>query len=267
MESKPLFVFPKWSNKLALSVIVALALAPTYLIVLVAYGLSPVTLNVGYQPEQPVHYSHKKHAGIVGMDCRMCHNTVEKAAFAAIPPTDTCMNCHTGLFNNQDKTKASPELAKLYESAATGKPVKWVKVNDVPDFVFFNHSAHVNVGMSCVECHGNVNHMETVYQAKPLNMGWCLECHRDPAAHIRPKDQVTNLDWKPNAEDPTVVKVIGKRMFPGDKELTAEQTTETKSYINKLAKNDPSKLQREMGVELLKLYHAQPNTDCVTCHR
>jgi hypothetical protein len=259
MESKPLFVFPKWSNKLALSVIVAIALAPTYLIVLVAYGLSPVTLNVGYEPEQPIHYSHAKHAGKVGIDCRTCHTTVEKAAFAAIPPTDVCMNCHTSLFNNTDPKKASPELKALFASAATGDPIKWIKVNDLPDFVFFNHSAHINVGMSCVECHGNVNHMETVYQAKPLNMGWCLECHRDPAARIRPKNRVFDLDWKPGPEDETVVSIFATKM--------KTDADSAKAYVEKLAKSDPGQLQREMGVELLKLYHANPNTDCVTCHR
>lgn len=291
MDSKPLFVFPKWSNKVALAVIVCLLLAPPYIITLVAFGLSPVTLNVGYEPAQPVAYSHKLHAGDLGIDCRYCHNTVEKAAFAAIPPTDTCMNCHAAVWNNTAPEKRSAKLGPIFESARTGKPVKWVKVNDLPDFVYFNHSAHVNGGMSCVECHGKINHMEVVSQVQPLNMGWCLDCHRDPGARIRPKDQVTNLDWKPGPGDKTVVGVFAKlpdllaradgvgadvagslpersggsgatRAIPA-----ATRTEVARAYVAKLAESDPARLQREMGVELLKLYHVQPNTDCVTCHR
>jgi hypothetical protein len=274
MDAKPLLVFPKWSNKVALAVIVSLLLAPTYIVTLVAYGLNPTTLNVGYQPVQPVPYSHKLHAGELGMDCRYCHNTVEKSAFAAIPPTDTCINCHWSLFNvkpeEKDKSKRSKALEPVFVSAETGKPVPWVKVNDLPNYVFFNHSAHVNVGMSCVECHGNVNHMEVVSQEKPLNMGWCLECHRDPAARIRPKEQVTNLDWKPGPEDKTVVGVFAK--LPDLQKRAADVLVEpgddlAKRYVAKLAADNPKRLQREMGVELIKLYHVQPNTDCVTCHR
>ena len=287
MESKPLFVFPKWSNKVALTVIVILLLTPTYIGTLVAYGLNPTTLNVGYQPVQPVPYSHAKHAGELGIDCRYCHNTVEKSAFAAIPPTDTCLNCHDTIHNNTDKAKRSVALAPVYESRDTGKPVPWVKVHDLPDFVYFNHSAHVGAGMSCVECHGNVNHMETVSQVQPLNMGWCLECHRDAAAHIRPREQVTNLDWKPGPEDKTVVGVFAKldshellrrateagawtikKHDEWGPEFQAREDAEIATkYVAKLATDNPKRLQREMGVELLKLYNVHPNTDCITCHR
>lgn len=226
----PLFVFPKWSNKVALGVVIALLLAPLYVGALLAYGLHPTTLNVGYQPAQPVPYSHALHVGQLGMDCRYCHNTVEKAGFAAIPPTDTCLNCHrekSGIWST------SAKLAPIYNSAKTGQPVKWVKVHDLPNYVFFNHSAHVNSGVSCVECHGKVNHMDVVWQTQPLNMGWCLECHRDPDPRIRPKDQITNLDWTPAAE-------------PGK---TLEQT------------------KRALGANLRKQFKVQPSTDCVTCHR
>jgi len=121
---------------------------------------------VGYQPVQPVPYSHALHVGQLGIDCRYCHNTVEVAAQAAIPPTQTCMNCHA-------KIRAqSPKLLPVRESYATGMPVHWMRVHDLPDFVYFNHSAHVRRGVSCVECHGRVDKMEVVYQQEPLSMGW-----------------------------------------------------------------------------------------------
>ncbi len=161
MEIKQLIVFPRWSNKLVLGLLVFLHVFPLYAGVLVAYALDPVTLNVGYMPTQPVPYSHALHAGQLGIDCRYCHNTVEKAGFAALPPTETCMNCHKAIRPN------SEALKPVRDSYVSGKPIGWVQVNELPDFVFFNHAAHVNAAISCVECHSNVNHMEQVYQAKP----------------------------------------------------------------------------------------------------
>src|SRR5947207_2743508 len=123
MELKPLFVFPRWSNKVVLGLLVFLAVFPAFAGALVVYGLDPVTLNVGYQPVQPVPYSHALHVGQLGMDCRYCHNTVESAGFAAIPPTETCMNCHKTIRATSDK------LRKVRDSWATGKPIEWVKVH------------------------------------------------------------------------------------------------------------------------------------------
>jgi len=168
--------------------------APVYVVGLIWFGASPETMNVGYAPEQPIPFSHALHAGELGMDCRYCHTTVEKAAQAAIPPTATCMNCHS---------KIHPEsvvLEPLRESAETGMPVEWARVHDLPDYVYFDHSAHVGAGVSCVECHGRVDTMKRVRQEKPLAMGWCLDCHRDPDASIRPKEFVTHLDWEPEGE-------------------------------------------------------------------
>src|SRR3954449_4549811 len=168
------FVFPRWANKTVQLAGVVLGIAPVYLICLIWYGASPKTTDVGYEPKQPVPYSHALHAGELGIDCRYCHNTVEKAAFAAIPPTETCMNCHKAILPNSEK------LRPVRESYATGNPVPWKQVHRLPDYVYFNHSAHVNAAISCVECHGNVNHMVQVYQFAPLNMGWCVQCHRSP---------------------------------------------------------------------------------------
>jgi menaquinone reductase, multiheme cytochrome c subunit len=185
------WVFPRWSNLLRPLLAVALLVVPVYLVVLIYYGASPRTLNVGYQPVQPVPYSHALHAGQLGMDCRYCHNTVERSAFAAIPPTQTCMNCHARI------RTTSPKLLPVRESYATGMPIPWVKVDDLPDYVYFDHSAHVQHGVGCVECHGRVDKMERVKQVKRLTMGFCIDCHRDPDPHLRPPALVTKMDWVP----------------------------------------------------------------------
>ncbi len=149
---------------------------------------------MGYQPEQPLPYSHATHAGKLGIDCRYCHTTVEHAAVAAVPPTQTCMNCHTkiGLKEGQ-----SDKLQLVRDSNANGTPIPWVRVHDLPDFVYFDHSAHVRRGVGCVSCHGRVDKMEVVYQAEPLSMGWCLGCHRNPEPHLRPLERITEMDWVP----------------------------------------------------------------------
>ena len=140
------YVFPRWSNALLPALGVTGLVAPMYVVFVVAYGFSPITTDVGYEPVQPVPFSHEIHAGQLGMDCRYCHNTVEIAAKAAIPPTQTCFNCHTQIH------KDSPNIEPLWESYETGNPMAWVRVHDLPDFAYFNHSAHVTRGVSCVEC-------------------------------------------------------------------------------------------------------------------
>jgi hypothetical protein len=185
------FVFPRWANKTHLIFGAVLGVAPLYLGGLIWYGASPKTINVGYQPVQPVPYSHALHAGELGVDCRYCHNTVDKAAFAAVPAAETCMNCHKTIWPQ------SPRLLPIRESYATGAAVKWVKVHDLPEYVYFNHSAHVTRGVGCVSCHGRVDKMVEVNQQQPLSMGWCLDCHRAPEAFLRPPEQVTNMDWQP----------------------------------------------------------------------
>jgi hypothetical protein len=186
-----LFVFPRWANKTVPRFGAVLGAAPLYLIGLVWYGASPMTVSVGYQPEQPVPYSHALHAGELGIDCRYCHNTVEHAAMAAIPPTETCMNCH------QRVRTTSTKLEPVRQSAASGMPVEWIKVHDLPDYAYFNHSAHVTRGVGCVSCHGRVDQMEVVYQHEPLSMSWCVDCHRAPEAALRPPSEVTNMRWQP----------------------------------------------------------------------
>jgi hypothetical protein len=162
------------------------------------YWFSPEYTDVGYRPRQPVPYSHKLHAGDIGLDCRYCHNTVERAAKAAIPPTATCMNCHK-LVKSTLTGPYQKRIEKVVESFETGKPIEWVRVHMLPDYAYFNHSAHVAAGVGCSSCHGRVDHMDVVEQVQPLSMGWCLDCHRNPEPHLRPLDQVTNMAWDPEA--------------------------------------------------------------------
>jgi len=183
------FLFPKWSNLLLPTIIAAALTIPLYAVFFVAYGFSPKTLEVGYQPKQPVPFSHALHAGELGMDCRYCHTSVEKAAHASVPPTQTCMNCHTQI------RPQSPKLEPVRESYETGLPVEWTRIHKLPDFAYFDHSAHVNRGIGCVSCHGRIDTMEVVYQKSPLSMGWCLECHRNPEINLRPTSEITNLGF------------------------------------------------------------------------
>ena len=189
------FLFPEWTETLKKWVNLLVLGAPVYLVALLAYGITPEAIRIGYQPDQPVPYSHALHAGELGIDCRYCHNTVEDSSHAAIPPAQTCMNCHSKVWTT------SPKLAPIRESYQTGKAVEWVKVHDLPDYAYFNHSAHVTRGIGCVSCHGRVDQMEKVYQHEPLSMGWCLDCHRNPEPNLRPVSEVTNMTWaQPNEE-------------------------------------------------------------------
>jgi hypothetical protein len=184
-------IFPPWFDKAVKVGGAFLAFGGLFYVVLFAYGASPETLNVGYEPTQPIPFSHAQHAGKLGMDCRYCHNTVEETAMAAVPPAATCMNCHELV------TKDSEKVAGLIDAWRTGKTIRWVRVHDLPDYVYFDHSAHVTRGIGCVSCHGRIDRMEVVHQVEPLSMGWCLDCHRNPEAHLRPKDRVTDMDWFP----------------------------------------------------------------------
>jgi len=195
---KVLFTFPKWTNRVRPLVLGVAIATPLYGVLLFAYGASPQTTDVGYAPVQPVAYSHAMHAGQLAIDCRYCHNTVEDAATAAVPPTQTCMNCHAKI------RASSSKMLPVQESYATGDPIPWLRVHDLPDYVYFNHSAHVRRGVSCVSCHGRVDTMEVVTQVEKLSMGWCIVCHRHPERHLRPVEYVTQLAWVPNEDQLTM---------------------------------------------------------------
>jgi hypothetical protein len=188
------FLFPKWTNSLRGPVAAGVLITPIYLTVLLAYGLSPQTTDVGYSPKQPVAYSHAQHPGKLGMDCRYCHNTVEYSWQASIPPTQTCINCHHAILAD------SPKVLPIKESSASGMPIEWVRVHDLPAFVYFDHHAHVRRGVGCVSCHQRVDTMEQVYQAEVLSMRWCLDCHRNPEPNLRPQEYITSMTWSAGTE-------------------------------------------------------------------
>jgi hypothetical protein len=187
--------FPRWTNRLPAQVLGGALLVGTAVTVGAWYYFTPKYTRVGYSPTQPVAFSHNIHVEQLGLDCRYCHSHVEKSWYSNVPSSSTCMNCHNQVL------KEDPKLELVRDSAATGKPIPWVQVHKVPDYVYFNHSVHVNRGVSCVECHGQINRMDEVYHAKPFSMGFCLDCHRDPASYLRDPEKITDLNWKWN-EDP-----------------------------------------------------------------
>lgn len=183
-------IFPKGANVVPLKVIIGVFLLVTTVVSGITYYFTPKYTRVGYQPTQPVAFDHSLHVGQVGLDCRYCHTNVDKSEHSNVPATSTCMNCHS-----QVQTQ-SEALAPVRESYETGEPIPWIRVHKTPDYVYFNHSVHVNRGVSCVECHGKVNEMDVVYHAESHSMGFCLDCHRNPEKYVRPIDEVYNLDWE-----------------------------------------------------------------------
>jgi len=177
------------------------------------------TTSVRDAPEQLIPFSHKHHVKDDGIDCRYCHTGVETSHFAGLPPTETCMTCHSQIWNNATLTQP------IRDSWTSGKSIEWTRVHDLPDFVFFNHSIHINKGIGCSTCHAQVDEMPLMYKVNTLYMNWCVNCHRDPAKFIRPLSEVFNIDYK----------------YPPN--------------------------QAELGPQLVKEYHVQSLTDCVTCHR
>jgi hypothetical protein len=141
-------------------------------------------------PEQPIPFSHKHHVKDDGIDCRYCHTSVETSHFAGLPPTETCMTCHSQIWSNATLTQP------IRDSWATGRSIEWRRVHDLPDFVYFNHSIHVNKGIGCSTCHGHVDEMPLTYRVNNLYMDWCVNCHRQPEKYIRPKSQVFNIDYE-----------------------------------------------------------------------
>jgi hypothetical protein len=163
---------------------------------------SSYVTQVGARPAQPVPFSHEHHVKAIGIDCRYCHISVAESSFAGFPATEICMTCHSKIHTD------SPKLEPVRKSFREGKPIRWTRVYDLPDYVYFDHSIHVKKGIGCVSCHGRVDQMETVSKERSLQMGWCLECHRSPERFVRPRDQIFDLAWEPKEDQLT----LGKRL-------------------------------------------------------
>ena len=288
-------IFDRSSNSLA-----RMSLILTGLIV-IALGVtldqlqrSPWVTRQGQRPDQPVPFSHKHHVQGLGVQCQYCHVSVEKSSYAGIPPTKTCMNCHSQIWTN------AALLEPVRHSWATGESLVWTKVHDLPDYVYFNHSIHVNKGLGCASCHGRVDQMPLMYQQNTLQMEWCLNCHRDPAKNLRPVSQTYNMAWEgPSKEKPVWCSVNGDQ--PGtptaqtvDCQTKEPGTTEVASLdlgalklpglhpqadgammMSKAPMPVPASYtkftsQRALGNYLIDHYHIRkPNelSSCEVCHR
>ncbi len=216
-------LFKPSANALARGSIVVLGtVAGLALLAVWGYWRTPYGQGVQEEILQPVLFDHRHHVVDDLIDCRYCHFNVERGASAGIPSTEMCLNCHSQVWNK------SPKLEPIRRSYFTGLPIEWRRVHQLPDFVYFNHSIHVNKGIGCATCHGRVDHMPAVTKVNSLQMGWCLDCHRDPAPNLRPRDQITNMAWTPPA-DPAAA--------------------------------------RALSAELMKAYDVHSRVSCTTCHR
>jgi hypothetical protein len=163
---------------------------------------SDYVTGVGVAIDQPVQFSHRHHVSGLGIDCRYCHTSVEKSAFAGIPPTRTCMNCHSQIWAD------SPALAPVRDSFRTGKSIPWNRVHNLADFAYFDHSIHIAKGVGCSTCHGRVDQMPLVWKHATLHMEWCLDCHRNPEPHLRPRDKIYDMAWKAPPDQPERAKEL-----------------------------------------------------------
>jgi Cytochrome c7 and related cytochrome c len=188
-------IFHRSANTIArVSIFGAVFFVAGLLGLLAEVNRSPWVTDARTAREQPIQFSHERHVAGNGIDCRYCHTSVEDSSFAGIPPTKTCMNCHSEIFAN------SPFLEPVRDSFRTGKSIEWTRVHDLPDFVYFNHSIHVNKGVGCTTCHGQVDRMPLMYQQKSLQMEWCLDCHRNPEKYVRPRGDVFSVAYQPPAD-------------------------------------------------------------------
>jgi len=238
-------VFHRSSNTLArASILATLLLVAGVLWTALEMSRSPYTTYAGVAKAQPVPFSHQHHVAGLGIDCRYCHTSVENSSFAGIPPTKTCMNCHSQIWTN------APMLEPVRDSYRTGKSLVWTRLNDLPDYVYFDHSIHINKGVGCNSCHGPVNKMPLMYAEASLQMEWCLNCHRAPEKFLRPhkvagrpnEDQIFNMDYQePSSARPVVLE-------------------DGKSFTDQI----------QLGTYLKNVNHVRSVMDitsCNTCHR
>ncbi|HZR59059.1 MAG TPA: cytochrome C [Terriglobales bacterium] len=230
-------IFHRSSNTISkVTIIATIIVASVALWACIQLQRSPYITYAGVARPQPVPFSHQHHVAGLGIDCRYCHTSVENSHFAGIPPTKTCMNCHSQIW-----VGSAPLLEPVRESFRTGKSLVWNRVNDLPDFVYFDHSIHISKGVGCNTCHGPVDRMPLMYNFASLQMEWCLDCHRAPDKYLRPRDQVFNMRY----EQPTSAKPV---------EVDGTKYTD----------------QRELGKYLIQKHNLRTPTDitsCSTCHR
>jgi len=236
--------FPRWTNIIPLKLAICAGIAVIGIIALITNYATTEHQRVGYMPSQPIPYNHELHVQQVGLDCRYCHSNVEQC---------TCWNCHQHM-----KTDA-PELEPLRRAVDKsyehydGKPVSWVRVHRVPDYAYFDHSAHVNRGVSCKSCHGDVHEMEEVFHAKSLSMAFCIDCHRNPEQNVRPLEEVYNLDYDPDeylANNRDVSDLVEKFIASKD-DLKGKRLSS----------------QEKLGHYLVDHWKLAPKESCATCHR
>ncbi len=238
-------IFPRWSNLLPFKIAFCAGAVAAGVTLAFAYYATPKTTVAGYEPTQPIPFSHKIHVDQVGLDCRYCHSFVDVSGTSNVPTGSTCWNCH------QHVQRDSPKLAPLHRSmnetypGYDGKPIEWVRVHKLPDYVYFNHSAHVNRGISCQSCHGDVNKMEVIYQVNSLSMGWCLDCHRAPEKNLRPLEEVFNFNY----DAKNYINNHPQLTYTSDNQQVAVKTTE------------------DLGIKLKQEFMSHPKESCTTCHR
>ncbi len=282
-------VFDRSSNALAraslvLSGLIVIALG----VALNSLQRSPWVTRQGQRPDQPVPFSHKHHVEGLGLQCQYCHVSVEKSSYAGIPPTKTCMNCHSQIWTNAQL------LEPVRQSWATGASIQWIKVHDLPDFVYFNHEIHVNKGIGCASCHGRVDEMPLMYEQNSLQMEWCLNCHRNPAVNLRPTAEIYNMAWQgPSSDKPVWCAPTGVA-GPTAQQVGCVATDPAASNPQLAQLNNPTGLdkaqtvadvppavtmplnyvkftsQEELGHYLMKQYHirtANELSSCEVCHR
>jgi Cytochrome c7 and related cytochrome c len=287
-------VFDRSSNALArfslvLTGVIVIALGVT----LNELQRSPWVTRQGQRPDQPIPFSHKHHVQGLGLQCQYCHTQVEKAAYAGIPPTKTCINCHAQIWTNAQL------LEPVRQSWATGDSIQWIRVHDLPDYVYFNHEIHVNKGIGCASCHGRVDEMPLMYMQNSLQMEWCLNCHRNPAVNLRPTSEIYNMAWAGPSNDkpvwctstvkggssepsPTAQNVSCTTTDPSGKgpevamlQLNTQANGPTVSDVPPLGITMPASYEKftsqmDLGKYLTTQYHIRtPDqlSSCETCHR
>ncbi|HEX9200013.1 MAG TPA: cytochrome c3 family protein [Acidobacteriaceae bacterium] len=280
-------VFDRSSNALARASLVLTGL------IVIALGVtldqlqrSPWVTRQGQRPDQPIPFSHKHHVEGLGLQCQYCHTTVEASSYAGIPPTKTCINCHSQIWTN------AALLEPVRQSWATGASIQWIKVHDLPDYVYFNHSIHVNKGIGCASCHGRVDQMPLMYMQNSLQMEWCLNCHRNPGENLRPTAEIYNMAWAGASSDkpvwcantgkggPTAQGVSCVTKDPGagpnvamlqqNAPFTTSSDVEPGAGLTIPASYQKFTGQADLGRYLTAQYHIRPPnelTSCETCHR